>query len=293
MGSPSEEHQGYVLLFENRPELAPELVRDVLGIALPAYGEARLGFAELGQLKPTEFRADCVLLLAAGEPVAGIVVEVQLELRRDDDKLYSWPAYVANLRARTRCPVCLLVIAPDERVAERARTPVDLGFGSMITPHVVGPALVPVVVDVEVARRDPELAVLSAMAHGRGEVTTAVKVARTAAVVVRELRERNEERAMLYFDLIGGSLGDVARVAFEGLMAQGNYVWQSDFAKRHRAEGMAEGKAEVLLDILDERGVALSAEQRARVAECRDDATLRRWTRRALTVASADELFTD
>lgn len=43
--------------------------------------------------------------------------------------------------------------------------PIRLGPGSTVTPFVVGPKAVPVIVDAEVAKRDPELAVLSAMAH--------------------------------------------------------------------------------------------------------------------------------
>jgi hypothetical protein len=39
---PSITHEALVLLFRNRPELAPELLRDVLGVALPAYAEARI-----------------------------------------------------------------------------------------------------------------------------------------------------------------------------------------------------------------------------------------------------------
>lgn len=41
------------------------------------------------------------------------------------------------------------------------------------------------------------------------------------------------------------------------------------------------------------RGVTVSAEQKARVLDCTDTATLDRWIRRAVTVARAEELFTD
>ena len=57
-----------------------------------------------------------------------IVLEVQLS--SDEDKRYAWPAYVANLRARIRCPVCLLVIAADEGVARWACKAIELGGGN-------------------------------------------------------------------------------------------------------------------------------------------------------------------
>lgn len=294
MGSPSLTHEGLLLLFKNRPELAPELLRDVLGVALPTYAEARIDSADLTDAQPTEYRADLVVLLVDGKPVLGIVVEVQLELKKEDRKLYTWPVYVANLRARLECPVCVLVVTPSETVAERARAPIELGPGSTVTPFVVGPKAVPVVRDADAAARDPELAVLSAMAHGKDEPDVAISIATAALAACRRL---DDERAMLYFDLIGISLGDAARAAFEDLMAQGNYEFQSDFFKKRIAAGHAAGKADgeatAVLTVLDARGIAVSAEQKERILGCSDVALLERWLRKAVTVASADELFVD
>jgi len=43
-----------LLLFRNCPELAPELLRDVLGLPLPQWTEARVESAELTEVVPTE-----------------------------------------------------------------------------------------------------------------------------------------------------------------------------------------------------------------------------------------------
>jgi hypothetical protein len=111
----SRAHEALLLLFRNRPALAPELLRDALHLSVPRFTEARIESAELTDVQPAEYRADLVVLLYEGRPVLGIVVEVQL--RPDEDKRFSWPAYVANLRARIRCPVCLLVVTVDDGVA--------------------------------------------------------------------------------------------------------------------------------------------------------------------------------
>jgi hypothetical protein len=148
------------------------------------------------------------------------------------------------------------------------------------------PNAVPVVRDPDVARRDPELAVLSAMAHGKDEPDIAFSIASAAFAGCRQL---DDERAMLYFDLIETSLGNAARAAFKDLMAHGNYEFQGEFARTHRAAG----KAESLLQFLDARGIGISDEQKARVLACTDLATLDRWIRKAATVASAQELFVD
>src|SRR6187551_3603599 len=97
---PSQLHEALLQLFRNRPELAPELVRDALRQELPDYTEVRIDSADLSEVQPTEYRADLVVLLLEGVPVFGIVVEVQLS--PDERKQYVWPVYVTNLRARLR-----------------------------------------------------------------------------------------------------------------------------------------------------------------------------------------------
>ena len=60
-----------------------------------------------------------------------------------------------------------------------------------------------------------------------------------------------------------------------------------------RAEGKAEGKAESVLRLLDARLLAPSQEQRERVTSCTDFAQLGVWFDRAITAATADEVFAD
>jgi hypothetical protein len=60
---PSQLHEALLSLFRNRPELAPELLRDALHIQLPAYSEARIESADLTDLQPAAYRADLVVLL--------------------------------------------------------------------------------------------------------------------------------------------------------------------------------------------------------------------------------------
>ena len=103
-------HEGLVELFRERPELAPELMRTALHVDVPAYAEARIESADVTQLDPAELRADLVILLRDGKPVLAIVLEVQLAV--DARKLYTWPAYVAGIRARYECAACVLVVSP-------------------------------------------------------------------------------------------------------------------------------------------------------------------------------------
>jgi hypothetical protein len=281
---PSLQHEALLLLFRNRPELAPELLRDALHVQLPPYSEARLESAELTDVNPAEYRADLVVLLVDGKPVLGIVVEVQLS--PDPAKRFTWPVYVAGLRARLKCPACVLVVTATEDVAHWFGKPIDVGPGSTFVPLVIGPASVPVIDDVAAAERDPELAVLSVIAHG-GEPHAEV-LGRAALQATLRLAD---DRQVLYSDLVLAALSGAARAALEKLMADGSYEFQSDFAKKHQAKGRAEGRAEALLAVLEARGLPASSETRARILACTDDGQLDAWIRKAVGITSVDELF--
>jgi hypothetical protein len=282
---PSLLHEALVLLFRNRPELAPELLRDALGLALPAYSEVRTESSDLTQIVPAQYLADLVVRLLDGRSVLAIVVEVQVA--RDDQKRWNLSA----LRARAGCPAVVLVVAPDAAVARWAAETIALGPGSSVQPWVLGPDAVPVVTDPVRARAAPELAVLSAMAHGRGDAEQAVKIALAATAAVDTVKDADS--CMVYSDLIHAALGEAARKALQ--MLPKGYEFQSDLARESYARGRAEAelaaRAADVLDALDARGLAVSDDQRRQVLDCRDPDVLRRWLRLAVTAKSAQELF--
>lgn len=179
-----------------------------------------------------------VELWADGVPVYGIVVEVQLS--KFSRKRFVWPAYVANLRARLECPVALLVVTADEAVARWAAKPVNLGGLHHFAPYVLGPSGVPAVTDETRARANPELAVLSAMAHGRD--ADAVRAIEIAIAAQKASAGLDADRSRIYGDLIMSSLGEAAREALNKMITQ-KYEFQSDFARHYIALGEAQGEA--------------------------------------------------
>jgi hypothetical protein len=285
---PSFSHEGLVKLFRDRPELAPELLRDALGVTLPPHSEVRIGEADFTQIVPTDYHADLVVLLVNGKPVLGIVVEIQLRIKAR--KRFTWPLYAAALRASLECPVCVLVVTTRAKVARWAAKPIDLGPGGRFQPLVLGPEAVPAPANVDAARREPEFAVLAAVAHGNDpDPRSAAEIAATAMVACLDL---DSERAALYADLIRASLGPAARAALEALMSSPQYQqFQSEFARKYVGIGEARGKAHSVLAVLDARGIAVSPEQRDRVLACTDVDQLEGWVRRAITAATIEELF--
>ncbi len=64
-----------------------------------------------------QHRADAVLFVeqADGAKLA-VVLEVQLAV--DLEKRFTWPVYLAGIRALRRCPTVLVVVTPDQRGSE-------------------------------------------------------------------------------------------------------------------------------------------------------------------------------
>src|SRR6185437_6904447 len=205
---PSTPHEVLVDLLKSRPSLAAELLTEALGLALPAYTDARVASADLTRIKPAEYRADLVVLLLDGDvPIHVLIVEVQLG--KDPRKRFTWPAYIAGARATHGCPVTLLVVAPDPSVAKWCAEPIETGVpGFVLRPPVLGREAVPLVTDAEEAARRPELGVLSAMAHGWGE--HGAEIADAVLPVVRGL---SEDKGKLYGDLVLIYLNQAARRA--------------------------------------------------------------------------------
>ncbi|MET9486801.1 hypothetical protein [Nocardia sp. NPDC006630] len=302
---PSPLHEVLLELFTNQPGLAASLL-SALGWDLPEYEEANTACTDLTDKAPTEYRADTVVVFSnSKEPVLAVVVEVQL--RPDKDKRWTWPVYVATLRARLRCPTVLLVLTPDNRTTTWAAKPIDLGFGvGSVQPVVLGPEQVPVVTDPASAVRTPELAVLSAIAHQGSKDRSRVFAATLAALdkLAAEPGSRGTERATMYYDLVTSTLNHAARSCLEAMMttaARREYLSDTfrnlvkEGLQQGREQGLEEGRVDgevrILETILDARGFVVSAEVRARIEGCTDVDQLEVWARRAVTAADVAEIF--
>ena len=287
---PSTTHEALTELFRNRPALAAELLATSLGVTVPSFERARLDSGDLTDLAPTEYRADAVVVLTRrDQAVLAVVIEVQLA--RDVRKRRSWPVYLTTLHARLRCPAMLLVLCADADTAAWCRAPIEVGHpGWVLRPLALGPDTVPVVTDVEEASRAPELAVLSAMAHGGHPDRDKVFDALLAA-----LRTIDEDHATLYYDVVSAALPEAARHHLEALMRTRTYEYQSDFARKYFGQGQqagrAKGESEALLTVLAAREIDVPEDAKARITGCTDFHQLDAWIRRAATASTIEEVL--
>ena len=228
---PSTPHNTLLELFRSRTTLAPEILTDVFGARLPKYSRATTSEADFTQTVPAEYRADLLTLLENERPVYAIVIEAQLSKKLR--KRFTWPLYVAAARDRHQCPAAVLVVTPSEAVARWAQKPIDLGIGSSFQPLVLGPSAVPRIVTAGDAAAAPELAILSALAHGPKEKNVVV-------AAFAGLDAMPSEDIQLYFDLIWSRLDSALRQEVQAML-KAEKPFLSDFANNYFEKGRSEG----------------------------------------------------
>jgi hypothetical protein len=225
-----------------------------------------------------------LFLVREGRKEFGVILEMQLGY--DQNKPYSWPAYIANLRARHHCPVCLLVITIEETVARWAGRSIELGPGTQCKPWVIGPSNVPKVTELQDAQENVELEVLSAIEHGQSNDIPLV--ARIASAAILASAAIDAERSRLYLDLILISLSKSTPEALEATMNSLGYEYQSDFARRYFGQGKTEGRVEIILNQLALRFGPLTEAVQTRVRSAQD-AQLDAVAERVLTAQTLEE----
>lgn len=295
---PTHTHEAIAQLIAESPRLVDDLLRRALGVTLPPYSAVHRLDANLSETAPVEYRGDGIIVFtnAEGWNVAAFVVEVQL--RPDPDKGWRWPAYLALARDRLRCDTDVFVLALDQPTTRWATRSVRLGLANEFKPLVVGAELVPRIQTLAGAREEPELAVLSAIAHA-----TEIDAPMAVAVAIGLTQSRLEQGKLAYYiDLIRELLPKAVQDVLEAEMIPADYVPRSEFSKRlmaalaqGKAEGTAEGAAVALRNgieaLLASRGLRLSAQQTDALKSCSDTEQLQRWLLQAAHAESAESLF--
>jgi hypothetical protein len=245
--------------------------RHATGIEIPGDDEVEvtLGSTDASNVVPAEFTADMVTLVtdkATSKPLLLVVVEPQG--RSEEEKTFSWPAYLTNLRRAHQCKnAVLIVICWNEAEAEKCRQAIPMGHpGFVLAPIVVGPRSAP---DLDGA--SPWLIILC------------------AAIGAIRLGTDDARR------IIMAAASETARLELEALMETAEY--KSDFfdriEARGEARGEAKGEARALLKILTSRGIDLTDEQHKMLTTCTDLERIDQWLDLALTATSAGDVFKD
>ncbi|WP_432930529.1 hypothetical protein ACQPZZ_08600 [Microbispora sp. CA-135349] len=279
-----------------------ELLREVGGVDPPPFAMATAEAVDATQLIPVEYRADAVVVLRDGSGIARLAVIVEVQLRRDAQKRFSWPVYAAALRARLKCDTALLVICLNRAVGRWCEQPISMGPSGTVTPVAIHSDRLPLIIDPDEARRHPELAVLSVAMNGDHP-----DIDKGLEAMLEGLKGVGREGVQLYLNYVFGQIPTVAGERLKELLMTASADYEKVIGDRYfsewvnkgleqgreqgREEGRAEGEIEAILAVLDARGLDIPSEARERISRCSDLHILGKWIRRAATATSVDDIF--
>ncbi|MFF4112598.1 hypothetical protein ACFY0P_03805 [Streptomyces sp. NPDC001714] len=292
-------HEALHRIFQKDPGLLTHALQRVLGVPFPETREFAAMNVDLTEIEPVERRVDTLLRAETDEGTYLLVVESQGEV--DGRKRGSWPYYLSYLYEKYRCEPVLIVITQNSATARWAAQPIRLGLRGWesltVRPLVLGPENVPVIADEREAVRDVPLAVLSAMTHGRGRHAAAILESLAAA-----LKTIDRDSAAVFVQFVDSCLVDPqAKQMWRDLMTAMQYFWRHPLAEQVREEGREEGReqgriqqcAEMVLRVLEWRGIPVSDSVREQVDACTELDQLELLAQRAVHVADAAELFAE
>ncbi|GAB4584227.1 RpnC/YadD family protein [Nocardia sp. IFM 10818] len=294
----SSQHEAMHRLFQSHPEVFGRAFT-ALNLPFPEPRSVALLPNDLTEIEPLERRVDTLLRIDTAEGPFLLLVEAQ---GRDDKRKFSaWAYYLAHVHAKYDLHPVLLVICQDTATAAWAAGPFHIGprqwTSLIVRPLVLGPHNVQPITDLRTAVDDIPLATLSAITHANDPgINDILKTLATA------LQTIDEDDALIFAELTELGLGKSrAGQIWRQLMTVDLSFFRSETSQRMRAEarsqgraeGRAEGLAEAVLRMLDRRGLAVPRDMRDQIMSCTDSERLLAWLDKAVSVDSADDLFTD
>ncbi|MEU1822336.1 hypothetical protein ABZ502_07775 [Streptomyces abikoensis] len=289
-------HEAAHRIFQDRPELLDPVFR-ILGVPLPEKSSVEVLTADVTEIRPLERRVDSVLRIEPPDSSGGFILAIEAQGRRDPDKAVSWAYYLSYLKAKYKCPALLIVVCQDKATADWAAGPFRLGpegwTALSVHPLVLSPANVPVITAPDRAARNLALATFSAITHGSDQEAPAILEA-----LARALNTADPESIAYYSELLEIGLGNSpARDIWRNLMPRTYFPGRGTLIEQTWLEGEAQGRlkerAESVVRVLEHRKIPVSPEVRERILTCTYLDTLGQWLDRAVTVSTAEEIFTN
>jgi hypothetical protein len=299
---PTSQHEALHRIFLEDEALFARAAAHVLGVIVQEPARVTVLNNDLTTVEPLERRADSVLMAEwlVDDPDGRYILIIESQTDPDESRRRRWPYYIAFLQDKYECPVVLLVVCSKKATARWARQPIEIGLPDLVVmivhPVVLGPDNVQAVTDPAEASLDATFAVFSALTHSRSPDLSAILEALADA-----LSRIDPETAALLTEITEVGLGNTAgQQKWRDLMSTYLPPFVSEFRlqgiaqgrEEGREEGLAAGRAEAILRILDQRGIAVDDESRQAIMSCTNLDTLGPWLDRSLTATQVTEIFT-
>ena len=284
---PSEWHDTVGELIEERPGLVVEILRDLMGVGLPAGVPARTTSQVFNTRPSQDLVADKVVLVGtAHEVMHAVVVEAQKEPR--ESKLRQLPRYAMALWLQHECPVDVLLICPDRETAEYYARPIQIPVpGCAFLPKPLFPDMVPSFRTAADVAGHPALAVLSVAYHGADQAVS--------EAFIEGLSLLGRERGGKYYEYGYNMSPRAVCEILEAIVATTHWPVYSPMAKEHfgkgRAEGLLEGARDMVLMVLKARGLEPTESERRKVTDCADLDQLHKWAEAGLKATTTRDVF--
>ena len=124
------------------------------------------------------------------------------------------------------------------------------------------------------------------------------EVAFSAISALTTMENLDEGTRLAYYDIIRGSLNEIAKAALERLMQERGREYISDFAKHYYGQGLEKGREEglegleeMLITLLEARGFKVSKAVREVIENCHDVEQFKTWAKRAVQANAVEEIF--
>lgn len=303
---PGTLHQGIVSLCRDDPWLG----HDLLGIDRPVEGTPVARPNELDvdgsrALQVNPIFPDAVLVyIDPDDPEHGIVIFVEAQLRADPEKRFQILGYQGLLALRYRVDVHIVIVSFSRAYSRLVRR--WASCLPRIDALILDADTVPVMT-LEQARARPAAAVLVAALHGRRRN---IDMARLAIEAIQDLPppQRHGYTATILAalpkrqrdTLIEELPVEERNALWEIEKRSGTYqLGREEGRKTGRREGRQEGRQEgrratlieLILAVLEVRGLAVDAASKRRIRAERALPTLERWAVEARTVTRVSQLF--
>jgi len=284
------QHEALHQIFQQRPEVFAQVGRK-LGVKIPETKTAKLFPTDATEVQPVERRIDCTFEIETLQQGKFLVL-LEVQRKKQEDKPSTWLYYQAYMQERHKMPTMLMVLCPNEGVADWAAGPHQLGADfhptATLRPFVLGAKTVPKFPQVEPDYADIVLGAISAVVHRADPEFDAMAEALASAMGAigwqKDMRELSE--------LVEVGLEKTpAKDIWRRIMSVDTSFYQSETSQELREEGRTQQLAEVVLDALRLRHVELSDAERQRVLGCSDRDQLGVWFVRAMNATTAADVF--
>jgi hypothetical protein len=308
-------HQGLVWAFADDPELGFDLMREIFAIDVPALTSIRNCRSELDRFVPcfgdtSEIRPDLALSGDLVKPKRGVRgAALAIEVLRNPSEIKRWRLWVywALLAEQLGRPAAVMLVAMNDRVARWGRRIDQLELRPQERLLVLSRQNMPRIIEPKVARRRPSKVLVSGLLHAPQEDMQVLATAMSASL------ELDDDRRWRYASALMSATPESRRqelkeqfsmqkryiltqvernsIAFHDGKREGILEGRREGEHKGKIAGKREGLVDLVLTILELRGIPVDDAARAQIAGCKSLDRLERWAARARQIRAVDELF--